>query len=829
MALKTQASFSSGELDPALHERTSLQKYQSGLTTARNVVIGKTGRLTSRAGRRFMENATATTLPIRLLPLPNIGILLEWGHLYVKRTVVNNDGSFGASSTIVTVFHGSTLVNLRFSVIPLTGEQVFISVTLEGTAVFILEIDEDAPVFTITSLGSRSALTVIAVSSTAVPTGAPTGYSVEYLISFVSFGVESATRRVTTTSLKRPITAGQSNKITGGINIDRADVEEMRVYRRPFEGGAYGYIGSSVFSYTSGTDFFDLVDFGQAADFSRTPQTKNPSMITDAIDNAGDFQSVAGSYYQQRHILSYGEKIEVSRIGRPFNFFRDYPYASANSLSLSTGSSGDSKILHFIDSNGLVAFTTGGVYVHTGAMGVNNLSLDKKGDWVIDTLVPPIAVPGGVLFIDSSTNTVRQLLFSLENGSYIGEELSIFSDHLFRTSAVVSWAFEDGVVPLLWITFKDHTYASFTYEKEHNMKAWTRHDSGIGAESLVVMKGRIDTTLLPPVKIPSRVFFVMISGTTRIIESSVPRYVSTFDKSENPEADKGESIAAMDSMVSYSNLINDGLAANATMVVTPVVPGDFEGLLDIVVTVSAPFVDPGIGEVGTIYRHFDINDGTAVDLEIITRTSDTEIRVQPSAKFPSTQVNEPRLYVTKSVFTGLTHLEGLAVSVVADGYVIASPNNDIVNYPTLTVSGGQITLPSSYPLGAIVHIGRPYVSDIETLSINTVEQSPVFLESKLAAKVFVSMFETRTLYVGQTLPKDDKVKGMEAIDERPVNLEDDLPIPGNRYDAPLSRRAEVSTSGDWDANGKIAIRNVDPIHFEILSIIPDLEILKRGR
>ena len=60
---------------------------------------------------------------------------------------------------------------------------------------------------------------------------------------------------------------------------------------------------------------------------------------------------------------------------------------------------------------------------------------------------------------------------------YTGE-VSVFSEHLFRDKLIKSWAFEDGSVPLLWVVFNDGTYATFTYERDQQMRAWTRHDSG---------------------------------------------------------------------------------------------------------------------------------------------------------------------------------------------------------------------------------------------------------------------------------------------------------------------------------------------------------------
>ena len=55
MAYKVLPSFSGGELDPALRERTNLDKYRTGLARGRNVQINKTGRISNRGGTEFLK------------------------------------------------------------------------------------------------------------------------------------------------------------------------------------------------------------------------------------------------------------------------------------------------------------------------------------------------------------------------------------------------------------------------------------------------------------------------------------------------------------------------------------------------------------------------------------------------------------------------------------------------------------------------------------------------------------------------------------------------------------------------------------------------------
>ena len=429
------------------------------------------------------------------------------------------------------------------------------------------------------------------------------------------------------------------------------------------------------------------------------------------------------------------------------------------------------------------------------------------------------------MFVDIKTNTVRLLNYSDERRGFVGEELSIFSDHLFSGNRVVSWAFEDGVFPLLWVTFIDGTFASFTYEREHNMKAWTRHDSGTNIE-FVASTSRGGNQITSEKEL-GEIMFVSKVGLNRYIEFGVPRYVSADIEAANPESDKNESIAAMDAMVSYTPLENDNLVGADEFALVPVVAGVWGGPLTLTCGTSALFPDPGNGAIGTVFRYFNPDDKTEVDLEVTARASDNSVTVEPSATFPSEYgAADPRLYLTATTFTGLTHLEGEDVSIIADGYVIASPNNDIQNYPTVTVSSGSITLPNSRR-GAIVHIGRPFTADVETLDVDTVEQRPTLIESKTLNKLYVKVHNSRGLYVGNNFPADNKVDEMQELDSYIVDYEDANPIIANRYDQPQSKRVEVTIPGDWRSQGRVCIRQVDPLHFEILSLIPDLEDMRR--
>jgi hypothetical protein len=468
--------------------------------------------------------------------------------------------------------------------------------------------------------------------------------------------------------------------------------------------------------------------------------------------------------------------------------------------------------------------------LNQGELGPDNVSLAKKGRWIINDQIPPLAVPGGCLFVDAATNSVRNLLFNLDKEAFDAEEVSIYSEHLFRTRQFSTWNFQEGIFPLLWTVFNDGTFATFTFEFDQQMKAWTRHDSAVRVRSSC---GTIE---------PDLTFFVVskvVDGhTKRYIEYSAPRYTPAQYIPLDPEYDKNYSIAYMDSMVSVRTVMSDALFVGDYFSLTAATqingedgsPGedDWSGPLNLFTQSTEVFGGTrGWGAVGDILRYFDPEDGSVYDFEVLTQTDTKNLVVQCNTTFPSANAIGLRLYLTQATFTGLEHLNDEDVSIIVDGAVVASPLNDRDNYPTVTVVAGSLTLPNDLR-GAIVHIGRPIVGDIETLDIDTVEQSPTLIESLNIDKLYVKVHNSSGLFVGNKFPANDSVVGMEPLDSYEVNYEDDTPIIGNRAQQAQTKRVELTLPGDWKSQGKVCIRQVDPLHFEVLSIIPDCEILTRS-
>lgn len=893
MSYHIQSSFAAGELDPALHERTAFDKYQSGLTTLRNAFIGKTGRIISRSGNKlFLAAKSATASAHTFTADAASDYCISGDHGYGTGTLVRltTTGTLPAGLSLATDYYvhqphnetsyfklSTSLANaIAGVVVNITGagvgthtvtpvsvgskksiiysppytryiiewghRYVRIHDTTAGTNYVaghdFLEDDLDYLQFVpsgdflyifragkitkkmkyASSIGYKYSLANLFLTpeeawrippyplldSTVAATG--TGYNVTYAFSYVVNGEESVAAEVVTDNI--PIAAGESNTYVidtsvavsaynGGTSI----ATEVRAYRRPAAGGGFGYIGST--SVDSGTQMGTFTDFGDDADYSHAPIdfTRDPINRT--------YLARTGAVYQQRLVMNESPNVDwptnseeilrCSRTGFQNNFTRDFPLAADSSMTFKCGTSDSAKILRLVDSTGLLAFTTVGIYQSDGALSPDNLAMAQKGNWVIDEKVPPLKVPGGLLFVDSSTNTIRSLIFSNEAGGYPGEELSIFSNHLFMNKKVKSWAFQEGDTPLIWVVMDDGSLNVLTYQREHQMQAWSHHDSDGGLfESVTVLKDLTNKSV---------VYFVVNRDGTRLIEYSTPRFVADL-----------KLFVGVDSAVTYNSQPGAG---TATITVTANTPGVWDGPLTLTSDIAAFANTTDNGAAGTTFRFFD-SEGSAVDLVVTTYTSTTVVVVEPSALFPEDEGVGAEIYKTYSVLTGLSHLEGKEVSIFVDGYVEASPNNDVENYESYVVTGGQVTLSDSRR-GAFVHVGLPFTADIETLDIDTVEQKPTLLESRIVHSVYLKVYNTRGLYVGSKLLPDESVQNMRDPEERTEDI--DLGNVGNAAQAPATKRHSITIPNDWNSNGRICIRQVDPLPFEILSIIPDLSVV----
>jgi hypothetical protein len=162
--------------------------------------------------------------------------------------------------------------------------------------------------------------------------------------------------------------------------------------------------------------------------------------------------------------------------------------------------------------------------------------------------------------------------------------------------------------------------------------------------------------------------------------------------------------------------------------------------------------------------------------------------------------------------TGLWHLEGKTVSVFADGFVAASAHNS--SYNQLTVTNGAITLDKPY---SVIHVGLPITADIELLDIDTAQSETMANKKKLVTKVTLFVESSRGIFVGGSAPSDDEADPLEGLYEAKTRNAENYNEPTNLQTGTI----DINLMSEWNSNGRVFIRQIDPLPLSVLAIAPD--------
>jgi len=141
--------------------------------------------------------------------------------------------------------------------------------------------------------------------------------------------------------------------------------------------------------------------------------------------------------------------------------------------------------------------------------------------------------------------------------------------------------------------------------------------------------------------------------------------------------------------------------------------------------------------------------------------------------------------------SGLDHLEGETVAILADG-----------SYSTGTVSNGQITLSRA---STLVHIGLPYVADLESLNISA------FHKKKNISSLSILFKDSRGAKMGRDSNNLDDIRFSDEAD-------------GENPPALFSGAKVAGVSGTYEYEARIFIRQDAPLPVTILSIAPEVTI-----
>jgi hypothetical protein len=534
-----------------------------------------------------------------------------------------------------------------------------------------------------------------------------------------------------------------------------------------------GYIGNSF-----GEVF---IDSNITPDFTKTP----PLAFNPFADNNNPR---VFRIFQQRGVyagsLDFPMTIWGSKPGEIDNFDVSDVINAGDSYSLTLDASSVEPIRHLLAMRaGLLVFTDVGVSMLRAQEGtalspINALAEPQAYRGV--AAADPLGIDLDVLYLQSNSGALNTMMFTEYTNTFKLQDISLLSNHLFGLDNQLlrlEWVPEP--YKILWMPRADGALISVTYDRAQEVFGWAKHTTrGLFRDACAGQDDNKDVLYV----IVSR----KVNGYWRdYIEAMQPR-----------DYEFVEDFWGVDSGLDYV----DHFTTDALLNVTAGEVGD--SVTCILRPVSASADDFPADIVG---QYIYARGGK---LLVTARTSGTEVTAtvdrEVEAVFPETEditrqvaVGDWKVVEPVSTVTGLWHLEGETVSVLADGGAILSK----------TVTDGSISLDEA---ASRIIVGLPYTCRVKTLPINLREAATEHKRKDITA-VGTKIYQTRGLRVGTDFDHLEEMKLIEVEffgDE--ISLRD-----GTIY---------TYVNSAWGEEVQICYEQSYPLPAGILSLTTDLDV-----
>ena len=118
--------------------------------------------------------------------------------------------------------------------------------------------------------------------------------------------------------------------------------------------------------------------------------------------------------------------------------------------------------------------------------------MNKIHGWEGSYGVRPVVIGNRAIYVQSTGTSVRDLGFDLNSDSFVGADLTIFSNHLFTNYTIEEIAYQQNPDRIVWAVRSDGILLSMTYMREQEVVAWSWHDTNDGDdlfESVCTIRG----------------------------------------------------------------------------------------------------------------------------------------------------------------------------------------------------------------------------------------------------------------------------------------------------------------------------------------------------
>lgn len=416
--------------------------------------------------------------------------------------------------------------------------------------------------------------------------------------------------------------------------------------------------------------------------------------------------------------------------------------------------------------------------------------------------VPPQTIDYDILYVQSRGSIVRDLSYNFFVNIYTGVDLTQLSSHLFVGHQILQWAWQEEPYKVMWCVREDGVLLSLTYLKTEKIQGWARHDTkGQYQGVCTVSEARRQTALT--------------TGNLDFVYFIVKRLVNGRYVYYSERMDDG----------AYNTIdgcwfVDAGLQYPQTFPAATLFPAAATGSGVVFTADSAVFsagnvgnVIRGGGGIATVTAYDALSGGTRVICDIGTPLVNTTPDDLAATPLPIV-AGQWTITAPTSTVTGLGHLEGQRVSIVADQGVLADQ----------TVVNGTVTL--AVPASAIV-VGLAYQSQFQSVYFDAGGGATVQGKRKTIYAVVARVEGSRGLQLqanqidgSATTPQVIAPNWGTMIEakERSSLVPAGVPLPLFTGDI------RVAIPSTWRRQGQIALECDSPMPCNLVALEPDIEI-----
>lgn len=747
-AAPLQDSFAGGEFSPLLQGRVSADRYKESVDTCLNYIPTVQGPVTRRPGTYYVAEVKDSSKDTRLVSFEfstTQAYVLEFGDLYIRFYKDNAQIISGTPVEVVSPYVEADLYELKF--------------TQSADVLYITHPSYAPRKLTRTSHTSWTLTTITFLDGPYLPIN------------------------TTTTTITPSGTTGAITLTASAATFASTDVGRLV---RIKHGSTWGY--ATITSFTSTTVVNATVNSAFGATTAATTWRLGVWSVTTGYPACVTFHEdrlfFAGS-------PNVPQRLDGSKSGDYENFAPTDTagtVASDNALAFNLNAN-DVNVIRWMtsDEKGLLVGTVGGEWSvrassQSEALTPTNVSA-KRATSFGSADIQPIQSGKATIYVQRDLRKVRELTYFYDVDGFRAPDITVLAEHITKTG-LVQLAYMKSPQAIIWGVRYDGVLIGLTYERESdNLRAgWHRHIVG-GVSDAAGNEAIVESVAVIPAPEGDRDELWMT--VRRRVDGATVRYVEYMTKFFETE-DFQEDAFFVDSGLTYDDpkTVTAITAANPP-VVTSAGHGFSNGDY-----VRISYAE-GMTEVnGNTYKIANVAANT-FELQTISG-----VNVDGTGYSAYLGSGEVRKLVT--TISGLSHLEGQTVSVLADGAVL----------PDTTVSGGSITLPLR---SSVVAVGLGYNSDLKLLRFDAGSQDGTSLgKTRRTHRVGLQLYRTLGLKLGMSFDSLDTITFRTSSD------------PMTRAPSLYTGIRSETVSADYDFENQICIRQDQPLPGTILAIMPQM-------